>query len=148
MMNRRKFLKQSCSLCVAVAAAGSAGVLLSGCSAIPVISAKTENNKIAVPKTSFAEGEKLKLIRTNSLDFDILLVRKTADDYAALLMRCTHADNILIANSGGLSCNLHGSTFDLEGKVTLGPATQNLVRYTTRTDAQTIFIHTNELLKT
>lgn len=133
---------------MAVAAIGTTGVLLGGCSGIPVISATTTDHKVSVLKSSFMPEDRLKLIRTDKLDYDILLVRKPNDVFVALLMRCTHADNILVANTGGLTCNLHGSTFDLEGKVTLGPATQNLVRYKTTTDEQTILIHTNEFLKT
>jgi Rieske Fe-S protein len=42
---------------------------------------------------------------------------------------CTHQGCTVDAETNGLSCACHGSTFDLDGGVTGGPATERLEHY-------------------
>lgn len=46
-------------------------------------------------------------------------------------MQCTHQYNALTATSSGLYCPVHGSAFDLNGKVKRGPAIDPLIRFST-----------------
>jgi len=48
---------------------------------------------------------------------------------AAYLLKCTHADAQLIPSGDSYHCSLHGSRFDLDGKVRKGPASKDLQRY-------------------
>ncbi|HTL81521.1 MAG TPA: Rieske (2Fe-2S) protein [Bacteroidia bacterium] len=139
-MERRKFLKLSCSMCVAAAGAGILLPSLSGCSPIPVIKASVSDNTLTVPLTSFKDG-KLAIVRSMKLDSDILLVKKSDSEVNALLMKCTHQDNPLTATATGLNCPTHGSSFDLDGNVTHDPATRPLKKYTTEVTATAVIIH-------
>lgn len=47
--------------------------------------------------------------------------------FAALSLLCTHLGCTLRTEAGGFACPCHGSRFDLEGKVTHGPATEPLL---------------------
>ncbi len=139
MTTRRDFIKNTCSACLGVVATAA---FLESCANLPVYKTTVSNDKINVPTTAFIEGETSKIIRVEQLDSDILLVKNNGGNYTALLMKCTHMDNGLVLNKTGLSCNLHGSRFNLEGDVTNGPATQPLNHFKTiETDNQiTIFL--------
>lgn len=95
---------------------------------------------LTVPASSFGEG-KLLVVRAPGLDFDVLLVKKADNNYTALLMKCTHQDNPLTATSSGLFCPSHGSSFDLEGRVTKEPALAPLRKYNTTITDNNITIH-------
>jgi|JI10StandDraft_1071094.scaffolds.fasta_scaffold126870_2 Rieske Fe-S protein len=141
MADRRDFIKNSCTLCLGVLTVTSVSALLEGCTALPLYKASAVDNQIHIPKASFSSDEKMKMIRCESLDYDILLVLQEDKNHQALLMKCTHADNILIANLSGLSCNLHGSTFNLKGEVTNGPANFPLQKFLISEDNNNISIH-------
>jgi Rieske Fe-S protein len=67
--------------------------------------------------------------------------RTGATTFAAFSMRCTHEStqvNITGASAGNsFVCPAHGSRFDNNGQVTLGPAAQNLKALATSYDAAT-----------
>ena len=82
----------------------------------------------------------MKIIQTGTLPYDILLVID-GERYIALWLKCTHVGNPLTVNRTRLTCNLHGSTFDLRGRVTKGPATESLQRFKTGKDDKYINIY-------
>lgn len=130
VMERRAFIKQSCTACMAFAGVSVLSSLLSGCASVAVYKTTVTNNIISVPRSSILPDEHVKIIRAGQLEYDILLVMKRDNSLpTALQMKCTHRDNELVATSGGLMCNLHGSSFNLEGDVTQGPATENLKKF-------------------
>lgn len=141
MTHRRDFLKNTCTLCLGMVTVASTSILLEGCTSLPLFKATAIDGEIQIPKSSFLPDEKMKMIRCESLDYDILLVLQDDKNHQALLMKCTHADNILIANLNGLSCNLHGSTFNLKGEVTNGPANFPLQKFRTTENMNHINIH-------
>lgn len=96
---------------------------------------------MTVPLSSFTEKNKMVIVRSGELEFDILVV-KSANAYHALQMKCSHQDNPLTANASGLFCSAHGSTFDLEGNVTKEPALKPLKKYKTEWNASSVLIHT------
>ena len=140
MESRRKFIKKSCSLCLAVVSMGAMSSLLSSCSTLDVYKTELVDQMIQVPENIFLENERLKIIRTNKIDFDILLIKKPEQKYTALLMKCSHLDNALVANTSGLTCNLHGSKFNFNGDVLTGPALSALTQFKTNTINQFIQI--------
>ncbi len=122
MESRRKFIQKSCTACVGLVAFASVSTLLSSCASLPVYKAGIIDNIIEVPRTAILPDEKLKIIRTDKLNHDLLLIIKQDKQHYALPMKCSHQESSLIANKSNLVCNLHGSIFTLEGKVTNGPA--------------------------
>jgi Rieske Fe-S protein len=60
----------------------------------------------------------------------ILIERRSARDYVALSMMCTHEGCPVKPPVGGIiKCPCHGSQYDLDGKVLQGPAQFPLARY-------------------
>ncbi len=124
-----------------IVAFSTLGSLLSGCASLPVFETSVDNKIITVPRSGFSLNVRMQIIRSEKLDYDILLVLNEANTPLALKMRCSHFDNILTANNKGLACNLHGSTFNLEGNVTKGPASRPLIRFKTTEENDSILIH-------
>jgi len=138
-MNRRKFIKQSCSLCVAAGAGMIAGSL-PGCATLPVYKAAMANNAVSVPVAIFG-ATNFQLIQPKNQYYNIGLKKEADGAYTALLLKCTHADNQLMPTGSGYKCDLHGSTFNSEGKVTAGPAERPLKKYKTEIQSDQIIIH-------
>ena len=131
MQSRREFIKKSCVACAGVAGMGVMSTLLSSCSKLPMYSASVDNDNsiILVPVSSFIEGQNLLLVRNKQLEYDILLIKKPDSTYKAFYMKCTHQPNSLVANSSGIHCNIHGSSFDMDGNVLKEPATIPLKKF-------------------
>ena len=126
-MDRRDFLKRSCSACAAI----SIGTLLSSSllescktASISVFKASASNGTVKVPLASFANVD-FKLVRVNNYGYDVGIL-KNGNAYTALLLMCTHAGQALTRTGSGYICPLHGSRFDDKGKVMKGPATDPL----------------------
>jgi len=129
-MDRRKFVKQSCSVCLAAGSGMLIGSLAS-CGTLPVYKTSVANNTVTVPVALFKKGD-FQLVQPKNLYYNIGLKKESDGSYTALLLRCTHADNQLITAGNGFKCTLHGSAFDNEGHVTNGPAVRPLKRYPTQ----------------
>lgn len=109
--------------------AGTFGSLVQSCASAKVFATKADQEgKIYVPLSAFNESSS-RIIRVEKLAYDILVVKKSEEQYSAVLMRCTHQDWGLTANVKGLNCSLHGSTFDLDGQITNGPASEALKKF-------------------
>jgi Rieske Fe-S protein len=128
-MERKEFIKTSCTLCV-VLGAGTLLASLASCASLPIYKADVQDNKVAVPLSLFAT-QNLQIVRPRGSEFDVALHKEADGTYTALLLSCTHADNALTSTGNGYVCNLHGSTFDAAGKVTKGPAERSLKSFTT-----------------
>ena len=126
-MNRKDFIKTSCNFCLL----GTAAILfqnLTGCSpSYTVFSTEKKNNEVHLPLALF-EKNVLQIVRVKGLNFDIA-VHKKDNDFIALLLKCTHAENEVLPDQNGYSCSLHGSRFNENGKVTRGPAELSLKKY-------------------
>jgi len=138
-MDRRKFVKQSCSLCLAVSSGMLVGSLASCASALPVYKTVVTGKKITVPVALFAKSV-FRLIQPENSFYNIGLKKENDGSYTALLLRCTHADNQLIPAGNRFRCTLHGSTFDDEGRVINGPAQYPLKKYLTLVTTDQIII--------
>lgn len=121
-------------------AIGAGMMTLSSCATVSVYKTSAGSNKISVPVSQFAKTD-FQVVQAQGLFYNIALRKETDGSYTALLLRCTHADNQLMATGKGFKCNLHGSTFNQEGKVTKGPAERALVKYPTEVNNGNIIIH-------
>ncbi len=121
-------------------AAGMVLPMLAGCGAAiqKITSLKINNNSISVPIDLF-EKNKLQIIRPEKWEYEIAVLQKQDGTYSALLLKCTHFENQLSAESNGFSCSAHGSRFNSEGTVIKGPAEEPLKKYKTS-------INNNELI--
>lgn len=67
------------------------------------------------------------------LYYPIIINRITATEYVALDSQCTHAGCVVGAFSGGvMTCNCHGSQFNIRGQVVRNPANAPLTSYPTQ----------------
>jgi Rieske Fe-S protein len=142
-MQRRNFIRSSCTSCLLVAT-GWMLPALSGCgpAAYQVFNSTEEKeDRIEVPADTFAKGP-LVLVRPKGWLYSIALRKHEDNTYSALLLKCTHQDNQLTAASDGYSCSLHGSAYNKEGRVTKGPAERALKTFSVTTNANQLFIHT------
>jgi len=128
-MNRRNFLTLSCKLCTLSGSALSFSFLLNSCSSILTYKVTASSNIISVPLTAFGPEETKKIIRTEDMKYDILLLNLPLKEPYAILMKCTHIENRIFVTNTGFSCNLHGSRFLTDGSVVQGPATEPLQRF-------------------
>jgi len=124
-MDRRDFIKKGCFTCLAIGA-GAAMSSLQSCSTLSVIKAYEQDGKIEVDLLQFPADKNVLLLRTSKLEYDILLIKRVDNTYNALYMECTHNANPLSPTSSRILCSLHGSEFDMEGNVKIGPAKEKL----------------------
>ena len=74
------------------------------------------------------------------LKYDILVVRKGPQEFTALLLECTHRQYELVVNAKGINCPSHGSAFDFDGKVKVGPATEPLKKFSATIDGKELVL--------
>ena len=130
-MKRREFLVDSCKFCLNLSAVGIVMSQLSGCGpGLPVFKTSLNKDVVNVPLSSFAESNLL-ILRDLQMPYDVLLVKKTEQEYTALYMKCSHQENQVTATSSGLYCSSHGSSFDLDGRVLKEPALTPLKKFKT-----------------
>ena len=129
-MNRRDFLVNTCGACLAVTGIST---LVTSCTASRYITGNIGQDGITINKNEFKTGKQGKgayrsfvIIRNESLQYPICVYRFGEDQYTALWMRCTHQGTELQASGDFLQCPAHGSEFNNHGKVTNGPADQDL----------------------
>jgi cytochrome b6-f complex iron-sulfur subunit len=139
MSTRRSFIKSGCAACILTTSGIS---FLESCSTpLPMIkSAGTKPNQVEVDANSFAGKGNMLVVRTNQLEYDILLV-KNGDDYKAIYLRCTHEGVGLTPAANKIFCSAHGSVFNLDGKVVKEPALRPLKTYPTEIVNNQIIIH-------
>ncbi len=141
-MERREFIKNACVSCGVISLMSTFPLtLLQSCTSLPMLRTSSADKNIVINKTKLAPEKNLFVLRNDDLQYDVLLVKNKDNTYYALYMQCTHQDNPVTANDKGLNCSIHGSTFDLEGKVTNGPATHELKRYTVTETTENLTIN-------
>jgi Rieske Fe-S protein len=122
---RRKFIKDACGFCLT----GAGLLLLAGelesCKT-PAASTSATPSKVSFPKSSFGAGNSF-VLDNKQLPNKVLVVKSPDGGYKAVSLKCTHLGiGLKEDGAGGLKCPAHGSKFDLTGKVTHGPAKNNL----------------------
>jgi Rieske Fe-S protein len=138
-MERRDFIKTSCSICLALSSGLAFGSLLSSCASFPVYETMINEEKITVPVSLFAKSP-IQIIHAKDFKYNIALEKKNDGNYLALLLECTHASTPLNFTGKDFVCPLHGSTFNEQGKVLQGPATLPLKRLEAQTKGNQIIV--------
>ncbi len=143
-MERRKFIKNCCFTTVGIALSGS---LLQSCETFHYATTTRVDDNWVIAKSEFIKikGDKQKelsfvLISDGASNFPICVYKVTEDRYVASLLTCTHRGCELIIGGGVYTCPCHGSEFTTTGKVTEGPAIENLKTYKIKTDNENIYI--------
>lgn len=137
-MERRVFLKQGCAACMGLI---GAAILLESCgSSLPLVKTAPGNKSLSIPVNKFLGNNNLVIIRSSSLENDILLV-KDKNEYRALNLRCTHEGVGLTATDKKIFCTAHGSVFDFRGNVVKEPALKPLQQFRTEISNENIIIH-------
>ena len=137
---RRSF----CAHSVALAVFGGAGMLLEGCSgnpagpsnapSLPTVNGTRTASGITVTIDSaspLALVGSAAVVQTSGGDF--LVAHIGQDTYSAMTATCTHQTCTITGfQNQNFVCPCHGSTFDLNGRVQMGPAPASLRQYATR----------------
>lgn len=140
-MKRRSFIKRSCLVCAGLAAGTSVLTLLEGCATAKIQKVSVVNKVISIDAALCNELQKVLVLRTDDLEYDVLLYYVSNANYSAVLLKCTHYDNPVFVNNKEVFCPSHGSKFDFTGKVLTEPATQSLKSFKVKLDNQTIKIN-------
>ena len=127
-MNRKEFIKTCGFACAGALVFGST---LHSCSSIKMVPGIIKGDVIIVNISDFIiekdnSFRKYVIVQNDQLKFPISLYRINDHQFSALWMQCTHQGNELTAYGDRLQCSAHGSEFDKNGKVTNGPASNNL----------------------
>ncbi len=142
MKTRREFIKDTCTACLGTAFLGFTFSQLTSCSSLPIYKTNLSQKTVNVPLTSFTEST-LVIVRDMQVPYDVLVVKKSEQEYTALYMKCSHQENAVTATKSGLYCSSHGSTFDLDGNVTKEPALGPLKKFKTLLNETTLTIDLN-----
>jgi cytochrome b6-f complex iron-sulfur subunit len=126
MTTRRDFLKDALA---GITVVGFMPSILISCSD----STGPDHGTITVNVASLdAEGKALRSQLPNGTP--IMIVRRPSTTFVTLELICQHercqGDRLKLEGQI-IECNCHGSQYDLDGHVTKGPSTKNLVTYTT-----------------
>ena len=143
-MDRRNFLKKSCSACLSLTVISS---MVSGCVSTKYVSGKVAKDGITIDKDDFKIKQKggtayssFVIVRNEILKYPICIYRINDDEYTALWMRCTHQGTELQASGDVLQCSAHGSEFNSKGQVRNGPANTALRTFPVTVTNNEIFI--------
>jgi Rieske Fe-S protein len=143
-MDRREFIKNSCTACLSLTVLSSLAV---SCSATKYVSGVIVENGINVSKNDFAVKQKggtayssFIIVRNEALQYPICIYRFNEDEYSALWMKCTHQGAELQASGDVLQCAAHGSEFNNRGMVRNGPAISNLRTFPVTVNQDHVFI--------
>ncbi len=70
----------------------------------------------------------------------VLLTQPTAGTFVGLSAICTHQGCTVAPDGDHLTCPCHGSTFDLAGAVTQGPASEPLISFALNLDGEDLVV--------
>lgn len=143
-MDRRKFIKNSCAVCLSATAIAG---LLSSCQPTRYISGVLSKDGLTINTSEFSSKQNGKMIyrsfviiRNEALQYPIYIYRFNENEYRALWMRCTHQGTELQASGDRLQCPAHGSEFDNKGAVKTGPANKALRGFPVTVSNNQLFI--------
>ncbi|HEU4339787.1 MAG TPA: Rieske 2Fe-2S domain-containing protein [Planctomycetota bacterium] len=133
-LSRREFI---------VGTAAAAGAMCTGCVVLnpaPTYDAAPDGT-ILLPATLTTPGAQIK-VRLPGVD-EPVLVWRTASDYRAASVVCTHRGREVSLNSTEwtLDCPCHGSRFKQDGAILNGPAKRPLKHYRCEVEGDRLRIH-------
>lgn len=143
-MDRREFIKNSCTACLSATVIGTAIV---SCNPTKYISGRLGNDGLFVDRKEFMTIQNGKtiyrpfiIVRNDALQYPVCIYRFNDSEYSALWMKCTHQGTELQASGDRLQCTAHGSEFDNTGNVKTGPADKSLRSFPVTTSNDQLFI--------
>ena len=143
-MERKDFLKICGGSCLGLI---GISILAESCGATHYVQSILTNNIVQVSKTEFIVLKKDKtnfrkyiIVKTDKLDFPIVVYRNSDTDHTALLLRCTHQGVELNVNGDILTCSAHNSEFSNKGEIIQGPAEQKLRSFPVTSDEKNIYL--------
>ncbi len=143
-MDRREFIKNSCTACLSATLIGAA---ISSCTATKYISATIGKDGLFVDASEFQVKQNGKtiyrpfiIVRNDTLQYPICVYRFNDNEYSAIWMSCTHQGAELQASGDRLQCTAHGSEFDSKGLVKTGPADRSLRNFPVTVSNNQLFI--------
>ncbi len=143
-MDRREFIKNSCTACLSATVIGTA---ISSCTATRYISGTIGKDGLFVDTNEFVAKQNGKtiyrpfiIVRNDDLQYPVCVYRFSDNEYSALWMRCTHQGTELQASGDRLQCTAHGSEFDNKGSVKTGPADRSLRSFPVSVSNNQLFI--------
>ena len=129
-MDRRHFIKSTCTTCIAT---GGLLSLIASCGTGRYISGKLNNDGLIIDVDDFKTVKNNKtsylpylVVRNEELKFPICIYRFSDSDYSALWMQCAHQGAEVQVVGSYLQCPAHGSEYNNRGNVTNGPAERDL----------------------
>lgn len=132
-MDRNTFIKTCGLACLA----GLGG--LSACGGIRRVRGDIDADDLVLPLDRFESGKEGKTVFRDSvivyheiLKYPVCVFRVSGQEYRALWMRCTHQGTELQVFGDRLQCPAHGSEFDSSGRISNGPADENLRTFPVR----------------
>ena len=143
-MDRREFIKNSCTACLSATVIGTA---ISSCTATRYISGTLGKDGLFVDTNEFVTKQNGKtiyrsfiIVRNDALQYPVCVYRLSDSEYSALWMQCTHQGTELQASGDRLQCTAHGSEFDNKGLVKTGPADRSLRSFPVSVSNNQLFI--------
>lgn len=126
-ITRRNFLTKSTTM--------AGWFTLSSCATIPIYPTIIKDGQISVNFEKFPSlkkpGEGI-LLTSPSLHEPVLLINLDGKTFRAFSGICTHLGCNLRPSGNFIQCPCHGSTYNLEGQVTRGPAQRPLKIFKTK----------------
>ena len=146
-MDRRTFIKQTCTTCIGGAVAAT---MINACSPTKYINGRLNENGLIVDKDQFKVGtngsfSRFIVVRNESLLFPICIFRFSDQEYSAIWLKCAHQGAEVNVVGDMLQCPAHGSEYDNKGNVTNGPATSNLRTFPVEVSKNELFIDLRKL---
>jgi len=135
-MERKEFLKRCVALTAGVACMD---LMLAGCASLPYAEYVMDEGGAVVKKTDF-DDKGFVLLEVARLPAPVYVRQVDADDYTAVLLRCTHRGCTVQPSRNLLECPCHGSRYNNRGEVVKGPASRNLRPYPVTADAEYVRI--------
>lgn len=147
-IERRSFLYTTCKAVAGVALATSLQHILSGCTTVPHHTMHEQNGVIEFPLSVFgtlSNPTPVVVVTTAGVKHAIAVIQDGSQQVHALYTMCTHKHCPLDVEDDGFVCSCHGSSFDLQGRVTNGPATEALMSLPVVLTQSTCLINTTGL---
>jgi Rieske Fe-S protein len=143
-MDRREFLKNSCTACLSATLLTS---MLTSCASTKYINGAMGKDGITIDIDEFASRQNgnttyrsFIIVRNEALQYPVCVYRVDENNYSALWMSCTHQGAELQASGDRLQCPAHGSEFDNKGNVKTGPADRSLRSFPVTVTNNQLFI--------
>ena len=143
--NRRAFIgagARAClSVCVSACGCTLAAAALGGCASVLTRTVTPLNGRVELALAQYPElaepGGSLRIQVAGAAD-PLYVLALGDGSFSALSPICTHLGCTVDIQGARLVCPCHGSTYDREGKVLLGPAERALTRIPARLSADGI----------